>query len=120
MCNGLRPQGHILGKNSARAGAAEDADGTAEGVDKPRGIDMVLRSMGPQVIAMDEVTSKADCEALLRAAWCGVRLIATAHADSVMDLRQRTVYRPLVQTGLFSQAAVLDANRSWHLEEVEA
>ena len=81
---------------------------------------MVLRSMGPQVIAMDEVTSKADCEALLRAAWCGVRLIATAHADSVRDLRQRTVYRPLVQTGLFSQAAVLDANRSWHLEEVGA
>ena len=90
------------------------------GVDKPRGIDMVLRSMGPQVIAMDEVTSKADCEALLRAAWCGVRLIATAHADSVRDLRQRTVYRPLAETNIFTHAAVLDARRSWHLEEVGA
>lgn len=89
-------------------------------VDKPRGIDMVLRSMGPQVIAMDEVTSKEDCEALLRAAWCGVRLVATAHADSVRDLRQRTVYRPLAETNIFSHAAVLDRHRNWHLEEVGA
>ena len=90
------------------------------GLDKPRGIDMVLRSMGPAVIAMDEVTSTADCEALCRAAWCGVRLIATAHADSVQDLRERTVYRPLAQTGLFSLAAVLDRHRNWHPEEVGA
>ena len=106
----LFPEGFFRGENTD----------VLSGVDKPRGIDMVLRSMGPQVIAMDEVTSKADCEALLRAAWCGVRLIATAHADSIRDLQQRIVYRPLAQTGLFSQAAVLDANRSWHLEEVGA
>lgn len=88
------------------------------GVEKPRGIDMVLRSMGPQMIAMDEVTSQRDCEALLRAAWCGVRLLATAHAESVEDLRQRSVYRPLVRAGLFSRAAVLDCHRNWRLEEV--
>ena len=90
------------------------------GVDKPRGIDMVLRSMGPEVIAMDEVTSERDCEALIRAAWCGVRLLATAHADSVADLNRRSVYRPLVRAGLFAKAAVLDNCRRWHLEEVGA
>ena len=90
------------------------------GVDKPRGIDMVLRSMGPQVIAMDEVTSQEDCDALVRGARCGVRLLATAHADSVRDLMERSVYRPLVRTKLFTQAAVLDANWVWHLEEVGA
>ena len=79
---------------------------------------MVLRSMGPQVIAMDEVTSGDDCLALTRAAWCGVDLLATAHASSVRDLRERTVYRPLVETGLFSNAAVLDRDRCWHIEEV--
>ena len=89
------------------------------GVDKPRGIDMVLRAMGPGMIAMDEVTSQRDCEALLRAAWCGVRLLATAHADSVRDLRERIVYRPLAETGLFTKAAVLDRHRCWHLEEVK-
>lgn len=88
------------------------------GVSKPRGIDMLLRSMGPTVIAMDEITCTEDCEALVRAAWCGVRLLATAHASSARDLRERSVYRPLVRTGLFSRAVVLDHLRHWHLEEV--
>ena len=89
------------------------------GISKPRGIDMVLRAMGPQIIALDEVTGQADCEALLRAGWCGVRLFATAHASSVRDLLERPVYRPLVESRLFSRAAVLDRNQNWHLEEVE-
>lgn len=106
----LFPEGFFRGENTD----------VLSGMDKPRGIDMVLRSMGPQVIAMDEVTSEADCGALIRAAWCGVRLIATAHADSAKDLMERTVYRPLAETGLFSRAAVLDRHRVWHLEEVGA
>ena len=88
------------------------------GLKKAKGTDMVLRSMGPEVIAMDEVTEEGDCAALLAAARCGVGLVATAHAASVRDLIERTVYRPLAQSGLFSVAAVLDGNRNWHLEEV--
>ena len=88
------------------------------GVDKPRGIDMVLRAMGPKVVAMDEVTSQHDCDALLRAAWCGVRLVATAHAESVEALANRQVYRPLRQAGLFPKAVVLDCHRRWRMEEV--
>lgn len=88
------------------------------GIPKPRGIDMVLRSMGPQVIAMDEITSEADCAALTQAAWCGVRLLATAHAASVSDLFSRPVYRPLAGSGLFSKALVLDKHRNWRIEEV--
>jgi len=97
--------------------AGENMD-VLSGVEKPRGIDMVLRSMGPEVIAVDEVTGQADCEALLRAAWCGVRLLATAHADSVRDLHRRSVYRPLAEAGLFTKAAVLDHRQRWHIEEV--
>lgn len=89
------------------------------GVPKPRGIDMVLRAMGPQVIALDEITSQADCAALIQAAWCGVRLLATAHAASVSDLFTRNIYRPLTETGLFSKAVVLDRDRTWHIEEVK-
>lgn len=88
------------------------------GFPKSRGIDMVLRSMGPEVIAMDEVTGEEDCAALIRSAWCGVELLATAHAESVRDLFGRSVYRPLVQTGLFSRAVVLNRQKKWHLEEV--
>lgn len=105
----LFPEGFLRGENTD----------VLSGVGKAKGIDMVLRSMGPQVIAMDEVTSQADCEALVRAAWCGVDLLATAHAASVRDLKERSIYRPLVETGLFSRAAVLDRDRCWHMEEVQ-
>jgi len=98
-------------------GRGENTD-VLTSVAKPRGINMVLRAMGPEVIAMDEVTSIDDCEALIRAAWCGVRLIATAHASSIRDLRERTVYRPLVETGLFSKAVLLDRQKNWHIGEV--
>ena len=64
------------------------------------------------------MTSREDCQALHRAAWCGVRLVATAHADSVRDLGRRAVYRPLAEAGLFTKAAVLDCRQRWHLEEV--
>ena len=88
------------------------------GVAKGRGMDMVLRSMSPRVIALDEITSAEDCEALIRAAWCGVELVATAHAGSVRDLRERMVYRPLVETGLFKMVAFLDSKQCWHIREV--
>ncbi len=90
------------------------------GVPKVRGIDMVLRSMGPMVIAMDEVTSEEDCCALRKAAWCGVRLVATAHASSIRDLTSREIYRPLVQMGIFKRAVVLGREFHWTLEEVAA
>ena len=87
-------------------------------VEKGRGMDMVLRCMSPSVIAVDEITCADDCSALLRAAWCGVDLVATAHARSLRDLRERPVYRPLLDTMLFEKAVVLDADQRWHIREV--
>lgn len=98
-----------------RSGSIDVLSGVAKG----RGMDMVLRSMSPRVIALDEITCAEDCEALIRAAWCGVELVATAHAGSVRDLKERQVYRPLVQTQLFTTVAVLDSKQCWHIREVE-
>ena len=87
--------------------------------DKPSGIDMALRCLGPSWIAMDEITSQSDCNALIRAGWCGVQLLATAHAADVEDLYSRPVYRPLVQTRLFQNAIVLRKDKSWKLERMK-
>lgn len=85
---------------------------------KPQGIPMVLRTMGPGWIAVDEITEAADCSALIQAGWCGVKLIATAHAAGVADLLERPVYKPLVETKLFRTAVVLDMDRQWHMERI--
>lgn len=88
------------------------------GCSKAQGIEMLLRVMGPTTIAVDEVTSERDCEALLRAGWCGVSLLATAHAASVKDLISRPVYKPLIRSGLFETAVVLRRDKSWRVEEI--
>lgn len=83
------------------------------GFGKSQGIDMALRTMGPSLIAVDEITAKEDCDALLNALWCGVEIMATAHAHSVEDLVGRKVYRPLLQNGLFDRVIVMRRDKSW-------
>jgi stage III sporulation protein AA len=86
------------------------------GCPKPRGIEILLRTMGPDMIALDEITAREDCEALRNGAWCGVSLIATAHAASLQDYLHREVYSPLVQQHLFDHLVILHPDRRWHLE----
>ena len=88
------------------------------GCGKASGMEAVLRTMSPGCIAVDEITAEADCRALLHAGWCGVQLLATAHASSVEDFRRRPVYAPLAQSGLFETAVVLQRDKSWHTERM--
>lgn len=89
------------------------------GCGKKQAVDILLRTMGPDTIAMDEITLDSDCEALMSAAWCGVDLIATAHASDLHQLRTRPVYRPLVESGIFQTVAVLQPDKSWRTERME-
>lgn len=89
------------------------------GCDKEIGMEMVLRTMAPDYIAIDEITAQADAQALLRAAGCGVKLLATAHASSLGDLRQRPCYRPLLQTGLFQTVLLLGKDKSYRRERMD-
>lgn len=88
------------------------------GCSKCQGIDSVLRSMNPSVIAVDEITAKEDCDALLHAGWCGVQLLATAHAGSRYDLENRPVYRPLIESKLFDTLLILRPDKSWYAERM--
>ncbi len=88
------------------------------GCPKTTGIDTVLRTMGPSCIAVDEITAEEDCCALIRASNCGVRLMATAHAASVKDLRSRSVYRPLIENRIFETVLILRRDKSFVAERM--
>lgn len=88
------------------------------GCPKPAGIDMTLRTMGPSCIALDEITAEGDCQALVQAANCGVRLVATAHAASERDFRCRSVYRVLVENRIFDGLVLLHKDKSYHVERM--
>ena len=88
------------------------------GCSKEAGISMLLRTMGPDTIAVDEITEPEDVRALLRAANCGVRLLATAHAASVSDFQSRTVYSPLLTQQVFTTLAVLRKDNTYTVERI--
>ncbi len=88
------------------------------GCSKSEGITALLRNMGPHIIAVDEVTAEADCQALVHAGWCGVRLLATAHAKDKTDLYTRPVYKPLLKSGLFQELITLHQDKSWTMERM--
>lgn len=79
---------------------------------KREGIEILLRTMRPQWIALDEITSEQDTEAILRASYCGVRFLATVHVWQKEDLWSRPVYRSLIDTGLFENLILLRPDRS--------
>lgn len=83
------------------------------GCKKTTGIDIALRTTGPAIIAVDEITAQEDCDALLQAAWCGVGLIATAHAHNKEDLFSRPIYQPLVSGQVFHRIITLDKKKRW-------
>jgi stage III sporulation protein AA len=56
---------------------------------KALGMQMLLRSMAPDVIAVDELGVKEDYEAVEKLMYCGVRVVATVHAGSMKELETK-------------------------------
>lgn len=86
------------------------------GCKKSIGLEMAIRTMSPDTIALDEITGQEDCLAVQSAAWCGVRILATAHAGNKSELLSREIYRPLLQNKIFKTLIVLQKDKTWKQE----
>jgi stage III sporulation protein AA len=58
---------------------------------KQQGMMMMLRSMAPEVIAVDEIGSREDMEAIRIIQQSGCKVIATIHGESMEDIRTREI-----------------------------
>lgn len=74
---------------------------------KARAAMILLRCMSPELIAMDEISEPEDADACRSAAYCGVSLLATAHAADASELSRREVYRTLQSEQVFTRAVVI-------------
>ena len=86
------------------------------GCKKTAGLEMAIRTLSPDAVAVDEITGTEDCLALESAAWCGVRILATAHAGSRSELYSRKIYQSLLQNKIFQTLIVLQKDKSWKQE----
>lgn len=77
---------------------------------KSIGMLMLVRSMAPQVIAVDEIGSAEDVHALEYAMHCGCKMIATVHGTSMEEIREKPLFEEMVKAHRFERYVVLGNN----------
>ena len=68
---------------------------------------MLIRSMSPEVLALDEIGDKEDVDAILYAIKCGVNIIATIHAGEKEELLNKPYIEKLLEEGGFERFVFL-------------
>ena len=86
---------------------------------KVEGMMMLIRSMSPSVIAVDEVGSREDIEAIEYVMNCGSKLIATVHGSSIDDVKNKPILGRMVREKIFERYIILNnRGRVGNLEEI--
>ncbi|AKU32932.1 MULTISPECIES: stage III sporulation protein AA [Bacillus] len=78
---------------------------------KAEGLMMMIRSMSPEVIIVDEIGKSEDVQALLEAIHAGVTIIVSAHGYSLEDLSKRPSFEPLWQLRVFDRYVELNREK---------
>ena len=79
-----------------------------DGCPKAEGLMMLVRSMSPQVVAVDEVGREADHGALEYAMHCGCRILATVHGSTWEEMRQRPLLGRWLEEKRFGRYVFLE------------
>jgi stage III sporulation protein AA len=87
---------------------------------KAEGMMMLLRSMSPEVVIVDEIGRPEDAEAIQEASHAGISVIATAHAYDLQDARGRPVLRQLLDDGTFTYVVELKRTAEGFMHRVVA
>ena len=82
-----------------------------DGCPKAEGMLMLIRSMGPEIIAVDEVGTEEDVHAIDYAMHCGCRMLATVHGASLEEIKEKPVLGNLIKEKRFERYVVLGNKR---------
>lgn len=72
---------------------------------------MLIRSMSPEVIAVDEIGDYSDSKAIESVLNCGCRLIATVHGSSVQDIEKKPLLQKMVKEHVFDRYIILSGRK---------
>lgn len=96
--------GCYLGKPQNDVGFRTDV---LDGCPKEKGLMMMLRSMAPKVVAVDELGGKEDEKALHKLSSCGCKIIATVHGEDMEDLKGKMGWENILKEKIFDRYIVL-------------
>lgn len=85
---------------------------------KAEGMLMMIRSMSPEVIIVDEIGNSQDVHALMEAIHAGVTIFCTIHGHSMIDLKARPSLRPLFEQHVFKRYVLLSRKGSPLIQQI--
>lgn len=74
---------------------------------KAVGMMLLIRSMAPQIIAVDEIGVGEDISSIHYAMGCGCKMIATVHGGSIDEVREKPLLGDLIQKHMFERYIIL-------------
>ncbi len=74
---------------------------------KREGMMMLIRSMAPDILAVDELGSNKDIEAMHQAIQCGCKMLATIHGFSLEEIGRKEYMKNVMEEQLFDRYMVL-------------
>ncbi len=78
---------------------------------KAEGMLMLIRSMSPQVLAIDEIGTAEEIHAVEYAMQCGCKLIASVHGLDMEEAREKPILGELIRRHRFERYVILGNNR---------
>ena len=79
-----------------------------DGCPKAEGMRMLLRSMAPDVLAVDEIGRPEDVESIAYASCCGCRVLATMHGSSMEELEKKPFCKKFLEDHIFDRYVFLE------------
>lgn len=74
---------------------------------KSEGVGFALRSLSPDILICDELGGREDIKAMNETIRCGIAFIATLHARSLSELKQRKSTSDILRSGAFRYVVAL-------------
>lgn len=75
--------------------------------DKSYAFNYGVRTMSPDIIVTDEINLDSDLMGIIDTINCGVKVLATIHADNIEQLRQKRNFEKIVANSMFERYIVL-------------
>lgn len=90
-----------------------------DGCPKAAAMEMLLRSMTPQVLAADEIGMPEDVEAIRQAAVSGCKVVATAHGDTFSELCCNPILQRLWEERTFERYVRVEKTKDgFHIKSI--
>ena len=83
-----------------------------ENAPKSDGINILLRTMSPQVIITDELVTDREVNAVCYAKGSGCAIIASVHGSTFEEVKEKPAFLPLFQNHVFENLVILSMSNS--------